>query len=278
MAQLSFVTVCMGRLAFLRQTLGAMAAQPGAQCILVDWSCPDQCGDWAEQNHPGVRVLRLGGHTTINVAAARNAGAAEAQSEWIGFVDADVVLDAAFCATLVPQLQSGHFYRPAPERIGLSGTFLCLRADFLRAGSFDEVRRCYGDDDYDLYDALRFAGVQQAYYPAALVRHIDHGHELRTQRFAFTDHKLGVLINRIYRVVKWEVARLRGATLERVEREELYDQLWTRVPALVPRDSATGGFPLDGVLAFAEGEVRRLHGGQAVGGTEQRLRTAILKP
>jgi hypothetical protein len=276
MTQLSFVTVCMGRLAFLRQTLGAMAAQRAAQCILVDWSCRDQCGAWAEQNHPGVRVLRRPGHATINVAAARNAGAAEAQTAWLGFVDADVVLEGNFCATLLPQLQAGHFYRPAPERIGLSGTFLCGRDDFQRAGGFDEMRRCYGDDDYDLYDALRFAGVTQSYYPAALVRHIDHDHELRTQRFPFSDHKLGVLLNRIYRVVKWEVARLRAAALEGEEREKLYDGLWNKVPAHVPRDAASGGFPLDGVLAFAEAEVQRL--GRADGETKQRLRTAILKP
>jgi GT2 family glycosyltransferase len=278
MADLTCVTVCMGRLAFLRQTLGALAAQQGTRCILVDWSCPDHSGEWAALHHPYVNVLRLSGHATINVAAARNAGATLVETPWLGFVDADIVLDPTFAATLLPQLQRGCFYRPTPERIGLSGTFLCRHEDFVRAGGFDEVRRCYGDDDYDLYDALRFVGVKQAYYPAALVRHLDHGHELRTARFEFTDHKLGVLINRIYRVVKWELARSRGTALERAERQELYSNLYMRVPGEVPRDPGSGGFPLAGVVAFAENEVRRHLSGRADGGTDQRIRAAILKP
>src|SRR5438105_1454304 len=152
MPQLTFVTVCMGRLAFLRQTLGRMAGQAESQCILVDYSCPARAGDWAEKTHPAVRVLRLPGHVTFSITAARNAGARLVQTPWICFVDCDVALDAAFAATLLPGLQPGHFYRPRPQRTGTIGTWLVGAADFHRAGGFDEALRCYGEDDYDAFD------------------------------------------------------------------------------------------------------------------------------
>src|SRR5438128_5771015 len=104
MPQLTFVTVCMGRVAFLKQTLGRMIGQLDSACILVDYSCPERAGDWAEQAHPSVQVLRLPGHTTINIGAARNAGARLVKTPWICFVDCVVVLGAAFTATLLPRL------------------------------------------------------------------------------------------------------------------------------------------------------------------------------
>ncbi|MCI0457300.1 MAG: galactosyltransferase-related protein [Gemmataceae bacterium] len=276
MMQLTFVTVCMGRLAFLKQTLGHMVAQPDSRTILVDYSCPEQSGDWAEANFPAVRVVRIPGRTTISVTAARNAGSAVVDSPWICFVDSDIILNPAFAATVTPQVRPGNFYRPYPERGGISGTFLVARADFARAGGYDEELRSYGDDDYDLYDALRFAGVRQRRYPSVLVDHIDHGHDLRTGRFEFTEHRVGVVINRLYRVVKWELARARGAALSPDERAALYEECFGTVPlALTPNEG--GAYSAEGLVDFAEGQLRGL--GVAVGPeARERLRQAILHP
>ncbi len=277
MAQLTFVTVCMGRLAFLKQTLGHMAAQPDCETVLVDYSCPEHSGDWAEANLPAVRVLRIPGRTTISVTTARNAGAAVVDTPWICFVDADIVLDPAFAATVLPQVRPGNFYRPDPERMGVSGTFLVARADFARAGGYDEALRSYGDDDYDVYDALKFAGVRQRRYPSALVTHLDHGHDLRTGRFEFTQHKAGVAINRLYRVVKWELARARGVALSAQERSRLYGELFDAVPTALTPDEASGGYALEALLDLAQEQLGRLG---APGGAEarQRLRRSILRP
>src|SRR5262249_30464906 len=87
MAQLTFVTVCMGRLSFLRQTLGRMVGQPDCATVVVDYSCPEASGDWAEANHPEARVVRVPGRRTLSVTAARNAGAAVADTPWLCFVD-----------------------------------------------------------------------------------------------------------------------------------------------------------------------------------------------
>jgi hypothetical protein len=277
MAQLTFVTVCMGRLAFLRQTLGRMAAQPDCATVLVDYSCPEHSGDWAEANVPAVRVVRVPGRSTISVSAARNAGAAVVTTPWICFVDADIVLNPAFAPTVLPQVRPGTFYRPHPERMGVVGTFLVTREDFARAGGYDEVLRCYGEDDYDLYDALRFAGVHQRRYPSALVTHLDHGHDLRTARHEFTEHRLGVVINRLYRVVKWELARTRGAALSADARAGLYAEMFATVPGALTPDSTAGVYDLAALLDFAAGQLHR-RGAAAGPDTRARLRQALVVP
>ena len=49
MADLCFVTTCMGRLAALRQTLGPMLDQAeGSRIVVVDYTCPDGAGDWVD--------------------------------------------------------------------------------------------------------------------------------------------------------------------------------------------------------------------------------------
>jgi hypothetical protein len=60
MADLCFVTTCMGRLSALRHTVGPMLDQPArAGVVVVDYSCPDGSGAWVEANHPTDRVVRV---------------------------------------------------------------------------------------------------------------------------------------------------------------------------------------------------------------------------
>jgi hypothetical protein len=276
MPQLTFVTVCMGRLAFLKQTLGRMVQQPDCACVVVDYSCPENAGDWAEAHHPQARVLRIPGQQTINVTAARNAGAALVETPWICFIDADIVLDPRFAATVLPQVRPGNFYRADPPSSGIVGTFVCARADFERTGGYDEVFRAYGDDDYDLYDALRFLGIRERHYPAVLVRHLPHEDELRRERFEFTLHGLGNLINRVYRVIKWALARARGRLLTREERVELYNRIFARVSEAFPPERVQPPYPVDRILAVAAGELEQLRGTSVSLAERQAMRDTIL--
>src|SRR5690348_7938147 len=100
--EISLLTTCMGRLAHLRESLPAAAAQPRAGCVLVDYSCPDRCGNWAEAAFPQVNVVRVAGRSRWNVCEARNAAAAAASAPWLCFFDADVVLDPAFVEYVRP--------------------------------------------------------------------------------------------------------------------------------------------------------------------------------
>src|SRR5262245_41343728 len=132
MPTLCFVTVSMGRLSFLQQTLGRMVNQPDSRTVVVDYSCPDRTGDWVESNYPDVAVVRMPGHSTFQPAVARNAGARADGTTWLCFIDADVILDENFAEQVLPTLRPRHFYRANPSDAGTWGTFICSREDFER--------------------------------------------------------------------------------------------------------------------------------------------------
>ena len=239
MAVLSIVTTCMGRLSALKQTLGLMLRQTDSSCIVVDYSCPENAGDWVEATFPGVRVVRVRDQARFNASAARNAGARQAEAPWICFADSDVVLDPGFASALLPMLGPGGFYRSWSEDRGLGGTFVCSLADLERAGGYDEVYPCWGEEDNDLYDALRFIGLEARPLPASLLSHLAHGDDLRTQYYPVTDRLLGHAINRVYRLVKWDTARLRFELLSLDIRRSLYQKV-SEVVTESMRDRCSG--------------------------------------
>jgi glycosyltransferase involved in cell wall biosynthesis len=248
-ADLCFVTTCMGRLGALRQSLPAMLSQRGS-CIVVDYSCPEHSGDWVEASHPNAQVIRVPGQARFNASAARNAGARHADAPWICFVDSDVVLAPEFSDVVAPALYPGGYYRPFSKDRGLGGTFVCSRADLERVGGYDEVYPCWGEEDYDLYDALKFAGLECRELPEALLRHLAHGDAERTRHYAVSDVVLGHAINRVYRIIKWDVARLNRELLDLPGRHRLYDKI-----SKVFADSIESGRPGDWTVNLPVGLV-----------------------
>ena len=123
-AQLSYITTCKGRLGHLRQTLPRVASQPGIECIVVDYGCPDGAAAWVEAEFPSVRVVRVIGVEGFNVSHARNVGAQSASAPWLGFFDADVLLAPDFFRQVLPQIAPGHFYRAEPVRPQLWGSVI----------------------------------------------------------------------------------------------------------------------------------------------------------
>jgi hypothetical protein len=277
MPPITFVTLCMGRLAHLKETLPLMARQRDSACVLVDWSCPEQCGDWAQANCPGVRVHRVLGQTTISVTAARNAGADLVESPWICFIDCDIVLHGDFSTLVTPHLRPGYYYRPHPVGTGLAGTWIVGTADVRRLGGYDDVLRCYGEDDYDVFDGLRYLGMRQSYYPSELLQHLPHDSAARTERFAFTDRRTGQMINRLYRVLKWEIVRQRGTLLERPERERLYEHCFQTVPRQWPQ-SPNGGYAADAILRLCLQELEAWLGRRPSDKAGPRMHQAVVEP
>jgi glycosyltransferase involved in cell wall biosynthesis len=226
MGDLCLVTTCMGRLDKLRQTLGPMLAQDGGvPVVVVDYSCPDGVGDWVEANHPAARLVRVPGRSRFNASAARNIGAGHADAEWMAFVDSDVVLDPRFAAEVRRLLARGGFYRCQSDDPGLGGTFVCARDDFERVGGYDEVYPCWGEEDNDLFDAFEFAGLERRPYSAELVRHLTHDDATRTRYYPVADKELGHAINRVYRLVKWDIARLNRERPGPELRRALYEKV-----------------------------------------------------
>lgn len=236
MAAITFVTTCMGRLAALRQSLEPMLGQPGTSCVVVDYSCRECAGDWVEVNYPSARVVRVKGQTHFNLAAARNAGARSADTPWICFVDADVILESGFVAALSAVLAPGGYYRVVSGDGGIGGTFACARADFERVGGYDEVYRGWGEEDNDLYDALGFVGLEQRSLPPALLRHLAHDDDVRTRFYPVADRLLGHAVNRVYRILKWDTARLQRELLNLETRRAIY----AKVAEVVTASISTG--------------------------------------
>jgi len=222
---LTFVTTCKGRLDALKLTLGRMAGQAGCGCVVVDYSCPERVGDWVEANHPAVRVVRVEGREEFNLAAARNAGGRATDAPWLCFVDADILLDESFAARVVPALVPGFYYRAPLTDGGVGGTCLCARHDFERIGGYDEAYRAWGEEDNDLYDALGFIGIPPRMLPAGLLSHLPHDDDKRTQFYPVADRVLGHAINRVYRILKWDTARIRWELLTAEMRRALYHKV-----------------------------------------------------
>ena len=102
---ISFVTTCKGRLAALKQSLPRMVAQPHAEVIVVDYDCPEGAGAWVAAEHPAARVVQVRDAPMFNIARARNLGAQAARGEWLGFVDADILLDEHFMEQALARLR-----------------------------------------------------------------------------------------------------------------------------------------------------------------------------
>lgn len=225
--EVSFVTVCKGRLHHIQQTLPLMMAAAPAEIIVVDYRCPQKVGDWVERNHPGVKVLRVTDDEGFNVARARNLGAQLATSPWLFFVDADVGVTATFGAWAAEQLQEDHFYRQAQTlnkvKTGAYGSFVCPRQAFETVQGYDEVFKGWGGEDDDLFVRLSLSGYTQAAYPDDVVSAIEHDDD---QRVAFYDRgRVGsFVISRFYRSAKMQAMafyRVKGE-LPLEQRKQIY--------------------------------------------------------
>src|SRR3954469_164023 len=95
------VVPCMGRLAFLRQTLPAFLRQPAMRYCLVDYSCPEGCGAWVERDFPAevasgrLAIERVAGEAHFHKTRAHNLGARRAVAagaEVLCFLDADTLV------------------------------------------------------------------------------------------------------------------------------------------------------------------------------------------
>ncbi len=220
--RLTFVTTCMGRLRHLQQSLPRLVAQSGAMCVVVDYSCPESSGDWVEQNFPGVAVVRVGGEQFFQPSRAKNLGARQVRTEWLCLIDADILLEPDFCEVLLPMLRPGEFYRGPERGEGKFGTMFCQTEAFHSVGGLDERYEGWGDEDADLYDALSFAGITQKFLPAERMRHIEHGNVERVKYYDVSCREESLTVNRIYRLAKWDLARLHQQPLSPKQCGNLY--------------------------------------------------------
>jgi glycosyltransferase involved in cell wall biosynthesis len=99
-ASFSVVIPLYNKLAFVADAIRSAASQnpPPLEIIVIDDGSTDGSGDLVASLHvPTVRLLR---QSNAGVAAARNAGIAVAQGEWICFLDADDLYLPGFLSAL----------------------------------------------------------------------------------------------------------------------------------------------------------------------------------
>ena len=230
---LTFVTTCKGRLEDLQNTLPRLVVQPKSRVVVVDYSCPQNCGEWVRENFPQVTVVEIPGKEVFDRCDAKNSGVRAANTPWICLIDADVELAPEFSDTVTAMLQPGSFYRSSHPGEGTGGTFIVHRDDFDRVGGHDPVFQGWGEEDDDLIDALKFIGLRVRRYPASLIRHRDHDDDARTLFHQDSDRRHSHMINRIYRCGKWDLARLSGVVAPIERRQALYNLVEKEVRNLI---------------------------------------------
>ncbi len=207
---IDLIIPCMGRLDQLKQSLPQAVKQVSTQCFLVDYSCPDNCSDWAQQQGFPVTSIKVKEQQLFNLSKARNAGALAGTSPWLLFVDADILLADDFTQQIITQLSANYSYHASPRKIDMMGTFLCQRQDFIKLGGYDEIIQGWGAEDADLYSRLAFNGIKKAYFSSSLLTNIPHSDSLRTENYTEKDLSQNHISNRLYLTSNRHLASLTG--------------------------------------------------------------------
>lgn len=205
-----FIVTCKGRLHHLRQTLPTLVKQPGTECVVVDYDCPDHTYLWVSQHFPTVRIARVLDAPKFNLARARNIGSTLTQATWLCFIDADIALANDFSARVLPILISGHFHRPQPMPWDACGTVICPRDRFLAIEGYDEAIEGWGGEDDDLYHRLISTGCLSKAFPGELLLALVHQDDERVEHYAIKNRWLTQRINSLYLHIKYDLERQLG--------------------------------------------------------------------
>jgi len=225
---ITYITTCKGRLEHLKQTLPRVAAQPSVSVVMVDYGCPEQSGRWASENFPNVRVVEVPDASGFSASNARNAGGNAAETPWLAFFDADILLGEDFFDALSRKLAPGHFYRADPATAQTWGSVICEREAYLKVGGYDPVYQGWGGEDDDFYALLEFAGCKPGGMDGRKLSEIPHSDEARTRFHA--DNKLkSHQRNQVYKSVKFDVMKLSGGFLPLPLRERMYEQIRSKL-------------------------------------------------
>ena len=183
MANLSCIITCKGRLEHLKESLPKVCAAGFDEVIVVDFDCPQSTADWCRANYPKAKAIKVSNQPEFNLAKARNIGARNALSNWLCFLDADVLIKNHFTSSFRNKIRNGNFYplshflrHDSKNFFGLAGTVVCEYSAFSSVGGYDEVMTDYSWEDTDFYQRLVRSGHRARLAPAGTIeRVIQHG-------------------------------------------------------------------------------------------------------
>lgn len=179
-ARVTIVTTCKNRWEFLSQSLQTWLNKGFKEIIIVDWSSNTDVATFVKQMPSGsnrVTVIRVEGEDIFNGGMARNTGAQHVTSDYILFIDSDMIIknwDVVDAISMTP----GRFYH-GPHNIPPFGTSLVRTDDFRKVNGYTELCASYGWEDNDLYNRLDACGLRRCLYDDRMVEHIDHDDQLR---------------------------------------------------------------------------------------------------
>ena len=228
---LAYITTCKGRLEHLSVTLPIVIAQAGTdvEVIIVDYGCPDGAGNWVSSQYPNVKVIHVNDDPGFNVSRARNLGAANTQAKWLGFFDADILLEPDFFSSVIPTLKQGGIYVSNQNDPNKCGSCIVLRDNFEAIGGYDEAIEGYGGEDVDLYEMLALQGISRDWYPGNMISAIPHSHKTRTQFYESKNILDSMNINHLYRAIKSDIIKLTKQLPNLAERKKVRAQIISKL-------------------------------------------------
>jgi len=181
-SRVTIVTTSMNRWEFLKESLQSWLGRGFNEIIIVDWSSDTRVSSLIKKIPHGpnpVTILRILGEKIFNGGMARNIGAIHATTDYLLFIDSDMIIrdwSMADGISMVP----GRFYH-GPHNIPPFGTSLVRREDFWNVNGYSELYPAYGWEDNDLYNRLEESGLQRCLYDDRMVEHMEHDDELRAR-------------------------------------------------------------------------------------------------
>jgi hypothetical protein len=153
--------------------------------VVVDWSCPQKCGDFAEKE--GAHVIRKTGEQYWNASKARNMGAHAVKSRSVCFIDADVMVAPGTRSEIESLLDLSHMVLAPRASDGsdvhnLNGFIALDIGQFWGVKGYREFLEGYGLEDGYLRAQLACErGMKARRLSPASLGAIRHSHELRNQ-------------------------------------------------------------------------------------------------
>ena len=190
------VTPCMGRLSFVQQTIGRIAAHPSARYCIVDYACPDRVGDWVERAFPReveqgrFIVERVSNRRVFNKCEAHNIGARRAMAEgaeYLCFLDADTLVEPPFFDWIAEHKEPDRFLiagllPDGSDLPSMTGLLVVHVRKFEEVGGFDEGFIGWGGEDVELRLRLHLVGgLEFGDVPLDLARPLPHDDVLRSK-------------------------------------------------------------------------------------------------
>lgn len=195
------VTMSMGRRQHLEATLPYMLSEFD-HVIVVDWSCPQESGKYAERE--GAEVIYRKGEKYFSACKARNLGARHVKSRSVCFVDADVLV-MPDCKNEIERLLNLSTMVIAPRDSqdkdihSLSGFIAVDIGQFWGVGGYDESLKGYALEDAHLRARLLLErGLLPKRLSQSSLAVLRHSNEIRGINFEGEDRNIKVGAKRNY--------------------------------------------------------------------------------